>query len=165
MFDPKRIVLWTFIITISLGSLLIVFLPVWMIQPFQAQTPRILDFSYALKRWSWLTGIGALILFLVILLVIRPDLSRWWKKTTIATCLVILLISAWFSRQNHFEWMFQPLHNPRYVSAKEVGFLAANDMVLSVQVAGDSVAYPVRFLAYHHLVQDVVGGHPIVATY
>jgi hypothetical protein len=27
------------------------------------------------------------------------------------------------------------------------------------------VAYPVRLMAYHHLVQDVVGGTPLVATY
>jgi len=27
------------------------------------------------------------------------------------------------------------------------------------------VAYPVRLMAYHHVVPDVVGGVPIVATY
>jgi hypothetical protein len=27
------------------------------------------------------------------------------------------------------------------------------------------VAYPVRQIAYHHLVEDSVGGVPIVATY
>jgi hypothetical protein len=38
-------------------------------------------------------------------------------------------------------------------------------MVLSVKVNGEAVAYPVRLMAYHHVVQDIVGGTPLVATY
>jgi hypothetical protein len=38
-------------------------------------------------------------------------------------------------------------------------------MVIAVTNNGESVAYPVRLMAYHHLTQDVVGGTPIVATY
>ena len=38
-------------------------------------------------------------------------------------------------------------------------------MVLAVDTGADAVAYPVRQLAYHHLVADAVGGTPVVATY
>jgi hypothetical protein len=38
-------------------------------------------------------------------------------------------------------------------------------MVIAVDIKGDAVAYPVRQLAYHHIVQDVVGDTPIVVTY
>ena len=38
-------------------------------------------------------------------------------------------------------------------------------MVLGVVVNGDAVAYPVNQLAYHHVINDEVGGVPIVATY
>jgi hypothetical protein len=34
-----------------------------------------------------------------------------------------------------------------------------------VKLGGESRAYPVRMMAYHHIVNDVVGGVPIVATY
>jgi hypothetical protein len=40
-----------------------------------------------------------------------------------------------------------------------------DDIVLAVKINGESAAYPVRLMAYHHLVEDVVGGTPIVATY
>ena len=30
---------------------------------------------------------------------------------------------------------------------------------------GDARAYPIREMAYHHIVNDVVGGVPIAATY
>jgi hypothetical protein len=33
-------------------------------------------------------------------------------------------------------------------------------MVMAIDGKGDPVAYPVRQLAYHHLVQDSVGGVP-----
>jgi hypothetical protein len=37
--------------------------------------------------------------------------------------------------------------------------------VLSVTLGNESVAYPIRLMGYHHVVQDTVGGTPIVATY
>lgn len=76
-----------------------------------------------------------------------------------------MLVAAWFARQNHFEWMFHPLAHSDYVQASEATFVQPDDMVLAVNVGGESVAYPVRQLAYHHLVQDVGGGEAIVATY
>jgi hypothetical protein len=85
----------------------------------------------------------------------------------------LLLGSSWLARQNHFEWMFKPLPDARFVRAAAADFVAPNDMVLAVARGEDAVAYPVRQLAYHHLVNDVLaagGGSgaakvPIVATY
>jgi len=37
-------------------------------------------------------------------------------------------------------------------------------MVLAVKIHGEAVAYPVRQMGYHHIMQDVVGGVPIAAT-
>ena len=73
--------------------------------------------------------------------------------------------AAWFARQRYFEWMFAPLANPQFARAAVAGWVNEQDMVLAVSLNGDAVAYPVRQLAYHHLVQDSVGGVPIVATY
>jgi hypothetical protein len=36
---------------------------------------------------------------------------------------------------------------------------------MAVESNGEAAAYPIRLMAYHHLVQDVIGGTPIVATY
>jgi hypothetical protein len=40
-----------------------------------------------------------------------------------------------------------------------------SDVVLAVNLNGEAAAYPIRLMAYHHVVQDTVGGTPIVATY
>jgi len=36
---------------------------------------------------------------------------------------------------------------------------------MTVELNGEAVAYPVRQMAYHHVINDVVGGKPITATY
>ena len=37
--------------------------------------------------------------------------------------------------------------------------------MLAVERNGEAAAYPVRQVAYHHIVQDVVGGVPVAVTY
>ncbi len=55
--------------------------------------------------------------------------------------------------------------SPRTQRRAKPDSLTDTDMVLAVEINGEAVAYPVRLMAYHHLVHDVVGGTPIVATY
>jgi hypothetical protein len=75
------------------------------------------------------------------------------------------IAAAWFARQNHFEWMFNPLKETAYAKADRVKTVDDKDMVLAVAINGEAVAYPVREMAYHHVVHDTVGGVPIVVTY
>jgi hypothetical protein len=78
---------------------------------------------------------------------------------------LLALAAAWLSRQDYFEWMFRPLPDVRFVRAPAASFVAPADIVLAVAAGGEAAAYPVRQLAYHHLVEDAIGGVPIVATY
>ena len=41
----------------------------------------------------------------------------------------------------------------------------SNRLVIGVIINGESKAYPIQFLGYHHHVQDVVGNKPIMVTY
>jgi uncharacterized BrkB/YihY/UPF0761 family membrane protein len=156
---------WISLLLIALVSLVIVVLPVWIIQPFRPQSERGLEVSYALRRWSPIVTIIALLagMFLVFWLWRRS--RRWWLRAILLIVLMPLLASTWFARQNHFEWMFNPLANAAYAKANEAGFMADSDIVIAVESNGEAAAYPVRLMAYHHLVQDVVGGTPLVATY
>ena len=44
-------------------------------------------------------------------------------------------------------------------------FVDPNDLVLAVSADGDAAAYPIRQMAYHHLVNDRIGRTPAVVTY
>ena len=37
--------------------------------------------------------------------------------------------------------------------------------MIAVKIGGEARAYPIRSMSYHHVVNDVVGGAAIVATY
>jgi hypothetical protein len=91
--------------------------------------------------------------------------TRLWKKTSLVVVLLLSVASAWLARQNHFEWMFRPLPNAEYARAGDTDFVLDEDKVIAIEVNGEAVAYPVRQMAYHHVVQDEVGGVPIAATY
>ena len=155
---------WIILLVIVLVALAVVVAPVWIIQPFKPQTARGLEISFALRRWSPLVTVIALVVALLLVgLLVRG--SRWWSKGLLILIILPLLASTWFARQNHFEWMFNPLANSTYAKPSEAAFVGENDMVLAVENNGEAVAYPVRLMAYHHLVPDVVGGTAIVATY
>jgi hypothetical protein len=156
---------WFALLLLALIALAIVVAPAWLIQPFRPQTARDVELSYALRRWSPLITLVAAAIALMLVLWIWRGSRRWWKKAALVIILLPMFAATWFARQNHFEWMFNPLSNAGYVKTSEAGFVADTDIVLAVDNEGEAAAYPVRQMAYHHLVQDVVGGKPIVATY
>ena len=160
----NRKILWLSLFVLIVIVLAIVLTPVFLIMPFKAQTPRIMEASYLMRRWSPVITILASLLILT--LTIRLWLGgRWWGRVLLVLLLVPVIAATWLARQNHFEWMFNPLPNPAYAKAAETTFVANDDRVMSVTIGNESVAYPIRLMGYHHVVQDTVGGTPIVATY
>jgi hypothetical protein len=139
-------------------------IPVWLIMPFKAQTPGGIEISYQFRRWSPIVTIlatGSLIALSIYLW----RAARWWTRGFLVIMMLISLVPAWASRQNHFEWMFKPLNKPEYARAAEAGNVADSDMVMAVEINGEAAAYPIREMGYHHVVEDVVGGVPLAATY
>jgi hypothetical protein len=156
---------WLALVAIALVAVAFVIVPVWIIQPFKPQTARGVELSYTLRLWSPLVTILSLASGLFLVASLWRGSQRWWKKTILIVVLIPLLASTWFARQNHFEWMFNPLANAAYVKANQAAFVADDDIVMAVESNGEATAYPIRQMAYHHLVADTVGGTPIVATY
>lgn len=58
-----------------------------------------------------------------------------------------------------------PLEDPPRVKASEAGFLNNRELVFGVSAGGAHHAYPLRFLSWHEMVNDVVGGEPITLAY
>lgn len=162
--QSNRWKLWLALLLLITTSLALVAIPVFVIMPFKAQTEAGIEWSYLLRRIAPWTTILMLILALSVSLRLWRG-ARWWSRSALLLLLVPLLAAAWFARQNHFEWMFNPLPNAAYAKVAEANFVNDDDMVLAVEINGDAVAYPVRQMAYHHVVNDVVGGKPITATY
>lgn len=165
MKTKSNLIAWMALFVIVLAVSAVVIIPVWLIQPFAPQTGGDLAVSFALKSWSPVLTIVAAVLAVGVAAWLWRNSRRWWSKAFLIVPLFIVLISAWFARQNHFEWMFNPLANSAYANVAQTDFVADEDMVLAVEIGGEQVAYPVRLMAYHHLVEDTVGGVPVAATY
>jgi hypothetical protein len=162
---PSRKLAWLTLGAITGAILAIVLAPVWIIQPFSPQTQRGLEWSYAMRRWSPMLTLIAAAAALMLVVWLWRNSRGWWRKVLLVIVFLPVLPATWLARQNHFEWMFNPLPNPAYAKTSEAGFVADNDIVLAIEFKGEAAAYPIRQMAYHHVVEDVVGGTPIVATY
>ncbi|MDX6530977.1 MAG: hypothetical protein QOH41_3267 [Blastocatellia bacterium] len=160
-----RRTIWFLLPVLLLLSIALVAIPVFLIQPFRPQTQRGLAVSYLLRSWSPLATVILFVAACALVIWQWGYARRWWRKTLLVMLLLLTFVPAWFARQNHFEWMFNPLRHSSYVKASEANFVRDIDMVLAVKINNEAVAYPVRLMAYHHVVQDVVGGTPICATY
>lgn len=155
---------WGLLVAAVVVSVAVVGVPVFLIQPFRDQSEADLALSHAMRAASSLVTVATLLVAAVAAWNLGRTLAGWRRAVPLAALLLVAM-TAWFARQNHFEWMFAPLPNGSYVRAAQADFVRPDDLVLGVVLNGDAVAYPVNQLAYHHVVNDEVGGVPIAATY
>jgi len=156
---------WALAALVAAGMLVWVALPASLIQPFKAQTAFGVALSYELRSRAAMVTLAGSLLLLGLLVRLARHATRWWQWPPLVLLAAVGALATWFARQNHFEWMFNPLPDPTYAPAALVDFVDDRDMVVAVEIGGDAVAWPVRQMAYHHIVEDKVGGVPVVSTY
>lgn len=151
--------------------------PVWLLQPFAPQTPQAVEWSWQLRRTAPLvTALVALVSLALAALLWRTHAiadegtQRAGRRRAAARATLVLLVAAsagtaWFARQNHFEWRFRPFPDARFVAAADAGDLPAEAPVIGVAMDGHALAFPITRIGYHHLVNTTLGDVPIVATY
>lgn len=161
---------WAVVLVALLGSVVVVGLPVWLIQPFAPQTPAGVALSWQLRTLAprltvsaWLVVVAA-----SAVLAMQPARSRRRHVLRFAGLAIVLGAMtgvAWFARQNHFEWMFRPFPDPRFVAASAATDVEPGEPVIGVARGADALAFPITRIGYHHLVNATLGDVPIVATY
>jgi hypothetical protein len=161
--EPRRTVPWLIFTVSALAGIGLFFVPAFIIRPFRHQTPWALALAMALRdRAPWAT-IAAAVICLVFALVLWNSATRT-PKIILASAMVLVVFSAVMSRLNYFEWMFHPVDSPRFDSAS-TSKLDKGEMILAVRYGTDARAYPIREMAYHHVLNDVVAGIPVAVTY
>jgi hypothetical protein len=113
-------------------------------------------------RAPWGTLAAALVC-IVLLLALWSAANRW-RKIVLALVMVLVTFSAVMARLNYFEWMFHPVSSAQFETAS-ASKLDKSEMILAVRYGDDARAYPIREMAYHHVLNDVVGSVPIAVTY
>jgi hypothetical protein len=147
----------------SLAALAFAAYPMYVIRPFREQAPAALEHAlWVLLHDKPLSLILAVLITALALLLWRR--AGWMAKLLLAPAVVVALLAAASTWINPFEHMFHPLGEPKYVAADRAA-IDANDMVIAVTLGGESRAYPIREMGYHHVVNDRLHGLPIVVTY
>ena len=57
-----------------------------------------------------------------------------------------------------------PIYSPKYISVAESN-LADDELVMGIDINGEAKAMPVGLMRFREMVNDVVGGVPILATW
>jgi hypothetical protein len=149
----------------SLCALVFSLYPIYVIRPFREQQPA------PLQRALWVIMHDRTIL-LVFLVLLATGVFLTWRRSGWVSKLLLLTpaagvaaLAATVSWVNPYEQlMFHGLGQPHYVSIQQAG-IDPKDMVIAVKLGGESRAYPIREMAYHHVVNDRLHELPIVVTY
>jgi hypothetical protein len=138
--------------------------PIYVIRPFRRQGPRELALALQLiPARPVVELVCAACALAVLLLYLRTGPRRSHRNRAIAGAALVCAFAA-LSRVDIYELMFHPDTDPVFAPVQQAK-IDPDDKVLAVKVAGSARAYPIRSIAYHHIINDTVGGQPIVATY
>jgi hypothetical protein len=138
--------------------------PMYVISPFRRQGPNELALALTVARFkpviALITAIAAIVSCIGYWRLQPPK----WKRVLPAAGAIVAVTLAVLARVNIYELMFHPVVHASFTAAPEVKLDGA-EKVITVRIGGQARAYPIRVMSYHHLLNDIVGGVAIVATY
>ena len=155
--------LWIALTTIALVGFAAFMFPAFIIRPFRSQHPRTLLWAMVIRQRAPMISLLCAIVCILLIAILWRSASRW-RKVVLSLAAIAVTFSAVMSRLNYFEWMFHPVDSAKF-DAESSSKLGADEMILAVRYGADARAYPIREMAYHHILNDVVGGVPIAVTY
>jgi len=138
--------------------------PLLIIQPFRHQGVSELRMALQVMRWRPYGEAVAVAGALVVVAWYWRRRSAKWPRLLACTGALLVCAAAVLSRVNVYEIMFHHLDRLSF-SPAAASKLDGDEKVIAIALHGQARAYPIRSMSYHHVVNDVVGGIPVVATY
>jgi Protein of unknown function (DUF3179) len=136
-------------------------LNVYFIMPMPgSQEMNSLDAAYFLNKWRWVFRI-----LFGIMIVIGLFKSTWKRKWLLVIPIAIVAAVAFMAnfKMAADHMFYQP--NKLLLATAAENKVDSQRLVIGIVNNGEAKAYPIRFLGYHHQVQDTVGGKPVIVTY
>jgi thiol:disulfide interchange protein len=155
---------FVWLLTCFVASFLLLAYPIYVIRPFRHQGATELSLALQVMRFRPATAVALALLAAILAFVTWKRVSRLLPRLGVVLLAVLTAISGALSFVNVYELMFHPLRRPIFKDASRTE-LADAEQVIAVKLARAARAYPVRIISYHHIVNDVLAGFPIVATY
>lgn len=134
---------------------------IYFIMPMPgSQQMNSIDLAYFLYTWRWaFRGLFAAMIFIGLFR------SQWKRKWLLFFPIAIVAAAIYMANfVMAADIMFKQPKQLLLVGAGS-NKVDSNRLVIGVSINGEAKAYPIRFLGYHHHIQDTVGGKPIMVTY
>jgi hypothetical protein len=145
-----------------IGVSLFEIMNVYFIMPFPgSQEIKSIDFAYFLYTTRWYFRI---IFGLMIVAGSTGALKVNRKLIPILSLCAAIAIIYLFNFKMVADSMFMQPQNIRF-STKKDNRVNDSSLVICVNKNGEVKGYPIQFMAYHHQIQDIVGGKPLIITY
>jgi Protein of unknown function (DUF3179) len=144
-----------------LGLLLFEIANVYFIMPMPgSQRMNSIDAAYFLYEWRW--AFRALFGLMIVIGLFR---SKWKRKWILIFPIAIVAAVIYMANfKMAADAMFKQPKQLLLVSADK-NKVDSSRLIIGVSINGEAKAYPIRFLGYHHHIQDTVGGKAIMVTY
>ena len=149
---------------LALISLACFAFPLYVIRPFRHQGSTELAAALFVKQIGPWIAICCVAPVSVLAVLSWPRIRGWVPRSLMIVAVALTIGGACLLRLNVYELMFHPIGEPQFQTSQEAS-TDKDDMIIAVRLDGISRAYPIREMAYHHVVNDTVGTEPIVATY
>ena len=140
-------------------------LRVYFIMPFPgSQKANTIQVAYFLNNYIWWFRLAGLILLVPSMLYVFSN-SRWWKKILLSFFVLLYATLFYFFNFKFLaDKMFYQPKNKILATVAE-NKIDSSKLIIGVIINGQSKAYPIEIIGYHHQVQDTIGGEPIMVTY
>lgn len=144
-----------------IGLLVFEILNVYFIMPMPgSQDMNSIDAAYFLNKWRWV--FRGLFVIMILIGLFRSSWKRKWLLIIPTGIVAAAIFMANFKMAA--DHMFYQPEKLLLVSAAD-NKVDSQRLVLGITNNGEAKAYPIRFLGYHHQVQDTIGGKPVIVTY
>jgi hypothetical protein len=161
----QRPVLLVILLAVCLtGAFFALAYPMYVIRPFRGQGANELNTALAVRSWAPMISTTAGAFAIIATVLLWPSLRRRLARVPALAATAMTVDFSALTYVNVFEMMFHPIDSPDTVAASDAN-LENDDMMLAIRIEGQARAYPIRMMGYHHIVNDWVGGVPIVGTY
>lgn len=154
--DMRGLLLLSLLLLIALEFFLVYF-----IMPLPgSQRMNSLPLAYFLWQWRWV--LRSSFALLAILIAWRHPPARHWSALLFLALFAAVAYA--FNGPMSAAAMFSPM-TAKKMAVKNDNKADSNLLVIGVQIGTEAAAYPIQYIAYHHRVQDTVGGKTIFVTY
>lgn len=144
------------------GFVLFEILNVYFIMPFPgSQQMDSLDLAYFIHTYRWYFRLIFGVMIVMGAIKVFQGKYKWIPSLVLLAALYVIYT---FNFEMSADAMFRQPEKLTFKPQSE-NLLKDSSIVIGIAYKGDAKAYPIRFISYHHQVQDVIGGKSVIITY